>query len=157
MLTIILGGKKIIRVGFSGDERPYSSYVRYFKRVFDRAEEMSGGELREAFASLDCTPSWENHQTGFGMADVDRDALSRFYGQSVSCGRLEAMQEYDERDLLSALGPLIDDHLTNAGYSLFPSRKPVALKAAIYATDARISFNDGTTISSISSIKPSYM
>lgn len=139
---IKLDGKSVIRVMFSGNERPYSSYGRYFKRVFDRAEEMSAEELKETFASLDYTSSWENHKTNFGIENVDHDALKRFYSQSVSCGRLEPLPSYDEQELLSALGLLSDGKLTNAGYYLFSSSRPVVLKAAIYATEARISFND---------------
>lgn len=139
---IELDGKSVIRVSFSGNERPYSSYGRYYKRVFDRAEEMSAEELKETFASLDYTSSWENHKTAFGLEAIDHDALKRFYDQSVSCGRLDPLPIYDEMELLTGLGLIIDEKLTNAGYYLFSAREPVVLKAAIYSTDARISFND---------------
>ena len=139
---IELDGKSVIRVSFSGNEKPYSSYGRYFKRVFDRAEEMSAEELKETFASLDYTSSWENNKTNFGIEVIDHDALRRFYDQSVSCGRLDPLPIYDEQELLTGLGLLVDGKLTNAGYYLFSSKEPVVLKAAIYSTDARISFND---------------
>ncbi len=139
---IELDGKKVIRVTFSGNQKPYSSYGRYFKRVFDRAEEMTSEELKETFASLDYTSSWENHKTNFGLEALDHDALKRFYAQSVSCGRLEPLPSYNEEELLLALGLLVDGKLTNAGYYLFSSKQPVVLKAAIYSTDARINFND---------------
>lgn len=139
---IEIDGKNIIRVSFSGNEKPYSSYGRYFKRVFDRAEEMSADDLKEAFASLDYTSSWENHKTSFGLEAIDHDALKRFYDQSVSCGRLDPLPVYSEEELLTGLDLLVDKKLTNAGYYLFSSKNPVALKAAIYPTDARISFND---------------
>lgn len=139
---IEIDGKSVVRVSFSGNEQPYSSYGRYFKRVFDRAEEMSAEELKETFASLDYTSVWENHRTNFGLDAIDHDALRRFYDQSVSCGRLEPLPVYDEQELLIGLGLLVEGKLTNAGYCLFSSKKPVVLKAAIYPTDARISFND---------------
>lgn len=139
---IELDGKSVIRVSFSGNERPYSSYGRYFKRVFDRAEEMTTEELKETFAALDYTSSWENHKTSYGIEAIDHEALKRFYTQSVSCGRLDPLPVYDEEELLSALSLLIDGKLTNAGFYLFSSKQPVVLKAAIYSTDARINFND---------------
>lgn len=139
---IELDEKKVIRVTFSGNQKPYSSYGRYFKRVFDRAEEMTSEELKETFASLDYTSSWENHKTNYGLEALDHDALKRFYSQSASCGRLEPLPAYDEEELLLALGLLVDGKLTNAGYYLFSSKQPVVLKAAIYSTDARINFND---------------
>ncbi len=137
-----LDGKTLIRVFFSGKEQPYSSYGRYYKRVFDRAEEMSAEELKETFASLDYTSSWENHQTKYGLEDIDHEALKRFYAQSVSCNRLEPLAVYDEGELLSALGLMSEGKLTNAGFYLFSSKRPVVLKGAIYSTDARINFND---------------
>ena len=139
---IDLDGKSVIRVSFSGNEKPYSSYGRYFKRIFDRAEEMSTEELKETFASLDYTSSWENHKTDFELEAIDHNALKRFYDQSVSCGRLDPLPVYDEQELLTGLCLLAEGKLTNAGFYLFSSKEPIVLKAAIYSTDARISFND---------------
>lgn len=139
---ITIDGKSVIRVSFSGNERPYSSYGRYFKRVYDRAEEMTTEELKETFASLDYTSSWENHKTQYGIEAIDHEALYRFYTTAVSCGRLLPLAKYDEEELLTALGLLIDGKLTNAAFYLFSSKQPVVLKAAIYSTDARINFND---------------
>lgn len=103
---------------------------------------MSAEELKETFASLDYTSSWENHKTNFELEAIDHNALKRFYDQSVSCGRLDPLPVYDEQELLTGLGLLAEGKLTNAGFYLFSSKEPVVLKAAIYSTDARISFND---------------
>ena len=43
---IYINNKDVIRVEFKGTERPYSSYGRYFKRVHDRAEELTPDELK---------------------------------------------------------------------------------------------------------------
>lgn len=116
---ITIDGKSVIRVSFSGNERPYSSYGRYFKRVYDRAEEMTTEELKETFASLDYTSSWENPKTQYGIEAIDHEALYRFYTTAVSCGRLLPLAKYDEEELLTALGLLIDGKLTNAAFYLF--------------------------------------
>lgn len=140
--TEILDGKEVIRVDFDGHEKPYSSHGRYFKRVFDRTEEMMPDELKRMMAETDTTSSWENHVTDYGMESVDKDAVRTFYKKAISCGRLDRMAEYDVEDLLTSLGLLENGKLTNAGYYLFSDRKPVTLKLAVYVTDERISFSD---------------
>ena len=61
----VLEGKDVIRVDFSGSEKPYSSYGRYYKRVFDRTEEMTPNELKHMMASQDHTSYWENNLTAY--------------------------------------------------------------------------------------------
>lgn len=137
-----IDGKDVIRVDFSGQEKPYSSFGRYYKRVFDRTEEMTPDELKRMMAETDSSSYWENHLTNFGMEAVDEKALETFYKKAVSCGRLERMAEYDGETLLTGLGLFENGKLNNAGYYLFSSRKPVTLKLAVYVTDERINFSD---------------
>ena len=135
-------GKTVIRVDFSGSEKPYSSYGRYYKRVFDRTEEMTPDELKQMMASTDYASYWENNVTKYGLEKVDHDALGKFYKKAVSCGRLDALPEYDEEELLTGLGLYQEGKLTNAGYYLFSNNKPVVLKLAVYVSDERINFSD---------------
>ena len=138
----ILDGKEVIRVDFSGNEKPYSSFGRYYKRVFDRTEEMTPDELKRMMASTDTSSYWENNLTEYGLEAVDLKALESFCGKAVACGRLEEMPKFDAGSLLSGLGLYRDGRLTNAGYYLFSNRGPVVLKLAVFATDERISFSD---------------
>ena len=138
----ILDGMTIIKVNFAGTERPYSSYGRYFKRVYDRAEDLTPDELKHMMLNTDYSSIWENNLTTFGMDDVDSKALKSFYTRAVNCGRLEALETYDEKELLIMLGLMVNDKLTNAGYFLFSSKQPTVLKTAVYATDKRINFLD---------------
>lgn len=138
----ILDGKHIIKVEFCGNERPYSSYGRYYKRFFDRAEEMTPDELKHMMLNTDYTSIWENNLTTFGIDSVDKLAVKNFYNKSINCGRLSPLDTYDEIELLTMLGVMIDDKLTNAGYFLFSKNEPVVLKTAVYATDGRIKFID---------------
>ena len=118
----ILDGVSVIKVEFQGTERPYSSYGRYFKRVFDRAEEMTPDELKHMMLNTDYSSIWENNVTNFTIDDIDKKALSNFYKKAVSCGRFAPLEEYDEKELLTMLGLMIDDKLTNAGYFLFSNK-----------------------------------
>ena len=141
----VLDGKTVIRVDFSGKEKPYSSFGRYFKRVFDRTEEMTPDELKRMMAEMadtDKSSYWENNLTEYGIESLDTDALEEFYKKAVSCGRLEEMAKYDAVELLTGLGLLERGKLTNAGYYLFSNKKPVVLKLAVYVTDERINFSD---------------
>ena len=138
----VLDGKTVIRVDFSGKEKPYSSFGRYFKRVFDRTEEMTPDELKRMMADTDKSSYWENNLTEYGIESLDTDALEEFYKKAVSCGRLEEMAKYDAVELLTGLGLLERGKLTNAGYYLFSNKKPIVLKLAVYVTDERINFSD---------------
>lgn len=135
-------GKTIIEINFEGHEGLYSSYGRYYKRVFDRAEELTPDELIDVISNKDFSSRWEEHETSVGIKAVDKEALRSFYDRSVACGRLEAMDAYDPRDLLMSLGLLRNDRLTNAGYHLFANKQPVVLKMAVYMTDERINYTD---------------
>lgn len=137
-----LDGVSVIKVDFSGEEKPYSANGRYYKRVFDRTEEMTPFELRSAFSSSDVMSLWEDHITPFGLEAVDHETVRIYYQRAISCGRIEEMAQYDEGSLLGALGLMVDGYLTNAGYYLFSSRKPVVLKTAVFVTDERLSFSD---------------
>lgn len=137
-----LDSKNVIRVDFSGKEKPYSSFGRYFKRVFDRTEEMTPDELKRMMAETDRNSYWENNLTEYGLESVDTQALEEFYKRAVSCGRLEEMAAFDVEELLTGLGLYENERLTNAGYYLFSRRKPAVLKMAVYVTDERINFSD---------------
>ena len=137
-----LEGKTVIRVDFSGAEKPYSSYGRYYKRVFDRTEEMTPDELKRMMASTDRSSYWENNLTEYGLEALDHTALKHYYQKATSCGRLDPLPAYNETELLTGLGLYEDGKLTNAGYYLFSAKRPVVLKLAVYVTDERISFSD---------------
>lgn len=138
----LLDGKNVIRVDFSGSEKPYSCNGRYYKRVFDRTEEMTPDELKRMMASTDRSSYWENNLTQYGLEALDHTALKNYYGKAISCGRLEPLPAYDEAELLTGLGLYENGKLTNAGYYLFSANHPVVLKLAVYVTDERISFAD---------------
>ena len=139
---IELDGFDVIKVTFNGNERPYSSYGRYYKRVHDRTEELTPDELKHMMLNNDFSSIWETNLTPFGIESVDSKALKSFYDKAVSCGRLEALPKYDEEELLTVLKLYKDGKLNNAGYLLFSDKEPAVLKMAVYVTDARLNFSD---------------
>ncbi len=142
----ILDGLPVIELRATGTERPYSSYGRYYKRVVDRAEEMTPAELKRVMLDTDYSSSWENNLTNQTILDVDEKAFRSFYERSLSCGRLIPMEVYDPSDLMAMLGLLVEERLTNAGRILFSKKKPVVLKMAVYFTDERIRFADAVRL-----------
>ena len=142
IITEVLDGKSVIRVDFSGKEKPYSSFGRYFKRVFDRTEEMTPDELKRMMNETDKSSYWENNLTEYGLEAVDLKALEEFYNRAISCGRLEEMPAFNAENLLIGLGLYDQGKLNNAGYFLFSNKRPAVLKLAVYVTDERISFSD---------------
>ena len=68
---IELDGKHVIKVEFCGTARPYSSYGRYYKRVSDRAEEMTPDELKHMMLNIDYTSIWENNVTSFDISSIN--------------------------------------------------------------------------------------
>ena len=137
-----LDGASCIRVRFSGTERPYSSFGRYYLRVNDRSEPMSPEALKSMMASTDYSSRWENNPTRYGVEDVSAESLLRFYNKAISCGRMEPLPAFNASELLMGLGLCDGGVLTNAGYYLFSNKKPIVLKMATYVTDERISFSD---------------
>ena len=135
-------GLEYIEVKVKGNERPYSSYGRYYMRVVDRAEEMTPSELRNIMFETDYSSIWENTITDYIIDDIDDTTLKNFYTKAVSSGRLEPLDTYNKKELLTILDVLKDTHLTNAGYVLFSNKKPVVLKMAVFMSDERIQFND---------------
>ena len=131
-------GKEIIKVEFKGTEIPYSAYGRYYKRVFDRAEEMTPRELRHAITNTDFSSLWENNKSQVKTNDISTLSVSNFYHKAITSGRLLPMKEYNAEELLTTLGLVKEDQLTNAGYYLFSNREPAVLKMVIYATDEKI-------------------
>ncbi|MBO5492329.1 MAG: putative DNA binding domain-containing protein [Pyramidobacter sp.] len=138
----LLDGKSVIRVDFTGSEKPYSSFGRYYKRVFDRTEELTPDELKRMMAETDRSSYWENNLTDCGLEALDMSAVEDFYKQAVSCGRMDEMPQFSAEELLVGLGLYERGKLTNAGYYLFSDKKPVVLKLAVFVTDEKISFSD---------------
>ena len=93
-----------------------------YKRVVDRAEEMTPSELKHMMFETDYTSMWENNLTKYTLDDIDDKALKNFYDKSIACGRLESLDIYNKEEPLRFLGLYENGHLTNAGYVLFSNK-----------------------------------
>ena len=130
--------KKVIKINFSGTNRPYSDKGIYYIRVADEDRILPTNELRQMF-EYNKNDSWDEKLTNFETEDVDLKQLFLFYKRSVSSKRLKD-NDFDAKKLLIKLKLLKNDKLTNAGHYLFSKHNPITLKLAIFATDEKLTF-----------------
>jgi ATP-dependent DNA helicase RecG len=138
---ITIDGCDIIEVKFSGKNKPYSAYGKYYTRVADECKELTPSELKEMMLVGEYSERWEQFETQYTIQDIDEAALKAFYDRATACGRLPD-DGYDTKKLLSKLGLIKDGKLNNAGYVLFGNNGPVTLKMAVFATDEKLTFLD---------------
>lgn len=138
---ITIDGCDIIEVKFSGKNKPYSAYGKYYIRVADESRELTPAELKEMMLSSEYSERWEQFETEYTIRDVDEAALKDFYNRATACGRLPD-EGFDAEKLLNKLCLLKNGKLNNAGYVLFGNNGPVTLKMAVFASDEKLTFLD---------------
>lgn len=138
---IIIDGNEAIEVKFSGDEKPYSAFGKYYLRVADESREMTPTELRKMMIGGEYELNWEKKMSDHSITEIDEDTLKKFFTEGVSCGRLPDIP-YDKDSLLKRLDLTTDDYLNNAGKMLFSANRPIVLKMAVFATEEKITFLD---------------
>lgn len=138
---ITIDGCDIIEVKFSGKNKPYSAYGKYYIRVADESRELTPAELKEMMLSSEYSERWEQFETEYTIKDVDEAALKDFYNRATACGRLPD-EGFDAEKLLNKLSLLKNGKLNNAGYVLFGNNGPVTLKMAVFASDEKLTFLD---------------
>ena len=138
---VIMDGKHLIRVEFSGNDTPYSSAGRYYLRTADEDREVSPAELRNFFVANEYREKWEKTASSALATQIDRGAIKAFWQKAISVGRMPS-GKYTCPIILKRFGLLQGDNLNNAGEYLFGNTHPLMLKAAIFATDEKLTFID---------------
>lgn len=134
---------QIIKLSFSGTDKPYSCKGTYYIRSADEDRLLPQNELRQMF-EYNKKGSWDEQLTSYSLLDLDIDALSSFYKRAISIGRIKD-EDFVPETILVKLGLLKDNKLTNAAHILFGKDKPVKLNLAVFATDEKLSFLDINT------------
>lgn len=132
----------VIKVDFSGFDRPYSAKGLFYIRISDEDRKLGVTELLRLIQKTDSSnAAWEKIETDETPDDIDERLLKSYMDKANQCGRIS--QEYtDKISTLKKLGLLSNGHLNNAGRVLFSSNKPVCLKLAVFATDEKLTFID---------------
>lgn len=139
--TVFMDGIEVIKLSFSGKERPYSAFGKYYMRVADEDKEMTPGELRRMMIDQEYEENWEDKSSKESIDDVDEKVLKRFFEKAVECGRLPLLEGSTD-SLLKKLGLINGKMMTNAGRLLFSKNKPLTLKMAVFATEHKSTFLD---------------
>ena len=138
---LIIDEKHIIKVSFSGKNKPYSVYGDYLIRIGTENKKMSTDELKSLIKHNDYSSKWEEEITSKTINDIDEESLKDFYYSATSSGRLE-MKEFDKEKLLNSLNLIENGYLNNAGEALFGSNANIGLKVASYATNNKVRITD---------------
>ena len=133
--------RTIIKVSFSGHNRPYAVNGKYLIRTGTENRRMSPDELKRLIKNDDYSSKWEEELTDYTADDLDDDALKDFYQSAKDCGRL-SMKEYDKEKLLTTIDIVRGGLINNGGYALFGKNAKIGLKLASYATDNKVTFTD---------------
>jgi len=134
-------GKKLVKVEFSGENTPYSADGRYYLRTADEDRMVAPDELKVFFGADKYRGKWERDKSESTSKQIDRIAIKNFWTRSVAAGRLPD-ERYTCPIILKRFGLVKGDYLTNAGEVLFGNTKPVTLKAAVFATDEKLTILD---------------
>ena len=132
---------EVIIVDFEGEDLPYSAFGRYYIRIADEDRELSPAELRRIMINQEYEDNWGNRTSNQLIEDANDSTVKSFFDSAVSCGRMPKT-EYDKNKVLSQIGVLNGNHLTNAGVYLFSKHKPISLKMAVFATEHKDTFLD---------------
>ena len=133
--------RTIIKVSFSGHNRPYAVNGKYLIRTGTENRRMSPDELKRLIKNDDYSSKWEEEMTDYTAEDLDDEALIDFYQSARDCGRL-SMKTYDKEKLLTTIDIIHDGQINNGGYALFGKNAKIGLKLASYATDNKVTFTD---------------
>ena len=134
-------GKHLIKVEFNGDNMPYSAAGRYYLRTADEDREVTPEELKNFFVSNEYKEKWEKTASSATVKQIDRTAVKSFWQKAVLAGRMPDGR-YTCPIILKRYGLLNGNNLNHAGEYLFGNTQPVTLKAAVFATDEKLTFID---------------
>lgn len=133
--------RKIIKVSFSGHNRPYSVNGDYLTRTGTENRKMSTDEQVRLIKRTDYASRWEEEVSSERIDDIDDGALHDFYNSAVHCGRLD-IPRYDKGRILTSLSLMEGEYLKNGAVALFGKNAEIGLKLASYATDDKVVFTD---------------
>ena len=143
--VINIEGIDVIKVEFSGDDTPYSSFGKYYIRIADEDRELTPQALRKIMIDKEYEENWEEKISIDSIDDIDEVTFEKFKKKALSCGRLSDL-EYTNLELLKKLNLVVNGKLNNAGKLLFSKNNPIVLKMAVFATNEKKTFLDLTRV-----------
>lgn len=138
---VVFENKHVIKVEFTGNDTPYSAYGKYYLRTADEDREITPDSLKQFFVANEYKERWEKSNSTSSIKQCDKVTIKKFVSNAIEAGRIPK-GTYSYINVLNRFGLTNGDCLTNAGEVLFGSKMPVTLKAAVFATDQKLTFLD---------------
>lgn len=135
--------KTFIEVSFFGNNPPYSAYDRYYLRFDDQSPVMERDQLNTYFLGLNNDYSkWEDDDSSETIDCVDDSFIESYVKRGNEVNRVPFKYINKENALrqMHLIHP--NGNLNNAGNALFSSKKPVAVKFAVFEGTNRTNFID---------------
>jgi ATP-dependent DNA helicase RecG len=127
-------------VKFSGTNKPYSAFGKFYYRHGDEDNEMTTSQLSELFIKEnEINIKWNNELTDLTIQDIDEELLLNKYNNGYQIGRFKEPFT-NTLDVLTRLNIIKNGFLTNSGKYLFSKSKPILLKLARFATNEKLTF-----------------
>lgn len=124
-------------MAFQSSEAPYACKGTYRIRTADEDIIMTAAQIEAAMAvRIEAKDPWDGRMPGRPISDVDEETLRAYVKRGNAKGRIP-FEFTAAEDVLSRLGLLRDDGLTNATDALFCPSKVIRLKMGILATHSR--------------------
>ena len=139
-----MDGKKLIKVEFNGEERPYSSRGRYYIRVADEDREISPSELKKFFRESAGPEEWEENITDVAIKTYDKTSFNDFKERAVKAQRIPNTK-ISAVNHIKRLGLCKDELFNEAGNLLFGVNPKLSLKLAVFPTEHKLTFIDQKT------------
>ena len=95
-------GNDVLKVVFSGNEKPYSAFGNFLIRVGTTNRKMTRSELIKLIQMNNYSIDWETRNVDNSIDDIDDSTLKKYYNEAINCGRL-VLDTYDKEQLLSIL------------------------------------------------------
>lgn len=139
-----LDGKNLIKIEFSGEERPYSCRGRYYVRVADEDREINPSEMKKFFRESTRPEDWEEVKTDVLVNSYDRTSFGDFKDRALKAGRIPSVKG-SAASCLKRLGLSDGEFFNEAGALLFGKKPKLSLKLAVFATEYKLTFLDQKT------------
>jgi len=124
---VIIDGKHILKIEFTGYDTPYFAYGRAYMRVADADRQLSVKQLKDLIAAQSRESlRWDNQSGKFSLADLDPTKIEKFVDR--------ANLDWDTpHNALAKLELLKDGKLLHPA-RLFFGHKPLQLRCAVFMT-----------------------
>lgn len=138
---IELDNKRVLKLDFTGHNKPYSVNGDFLIRVGSTNRKMTSDEIKRIVKNSDYSSYWECENSYKTIDDIDNEVLLDFYYNATNSNRL-LMNNFDKEKLLTLLELYKDNYLNNGGYALFGKDSNIGLKLALYASEDKVNIID---------------